>query len=707
MAYTKIKNFKFWCQKVLPLVYDDSLSYYEVLCKIRDYINEIIANMDELASLIEDLDSRVDALEDEIENISESIIQQIREYLGSDEFISQLVEALQESQTFNNWFKDFITNNEELIRDLINSDYFDQYFKDYFTNNTDLIQQLLNSDAFSQYFQNAFDGTTDFYESVTVAGDNVSAGGLTSNFYAIGRESQIETGTRLKLMYAPTLTPIVGKFDVTESGGFYNYASDGDTNYTSFIIDMNGYSGRNLYFYIAESFDPFSLILVKRGSLDTGGQSVTSDKSSTIQQVAYVPGTWTSNWVATNKKVNYAIVSIKNNGVAFNPIFTYSIKNVDYDVNTDNPIMVPHNIYAVWDGASDTAISSLELYKPKNDLAYIIFGMLGSTQYGLNEEVNVVDSDVSNMQEDIEELKNSVSDGKAQVASAITDKGVATASDATFDTMATNIRNIPTGDANNLFGYLNGNYTDIDNYDITQLGFVDLGITSSSYQLRTQLDMAGVNVTDLEDDTFYILPAVTGSNAGWSFLVTAGGSIYLQFANGAHRDYINNTTYPTHLYIKILSNGGLLIGNPYNDATIGGVLGFFGASSAFELNNNTSGFFMFSNIFPNRYEANSARIYVSASPTSGGTNNILRKSLEVYTDEYLYIEPAVSTMTYGTSFCTLDNLSVPYCAKNYLEGDASNGYIFTDNNGNVFWLVTARTATTATNTQKVCVRLSD
>ena len=36
----------------------------------------------------------------------------------------------------------------------------------------------------------------------------------------------------------------------------------------------------------------------------------------------------------------------------------------------------------------------------------------------------------------------SVSDGKALVASAITDKGVQTASDATFQTMANNIRNI-------------------------------------------------------------------------------------------------------------------------------------------------------------------------------------------------------------------------------------------------------------------------
>ena len=42
------------------------------------------------------------------------------------------------------------------------------------------------------------------------------------------------------------------------------------------------------------------------------------------------------------------------------------------------------------------------------------------------------------------ELKTSVSNGKSLIASAITDKGVSTASDATFQTMSNNIRNIET-----------------------------------------------------------------------------------------------------------------------------------------------------------------------------------------------------------------------------------------------------------------------
>lgn len=41
-----------------------------------------------------------------------------------------------------------------------------------------------------------------------------------------------------------------------------------------------------------------------------------------------------------------------------------------------------------------------------------------------------------------ESLKTSVGNGKSAIASAITDKGVSTASDATFQTMATNIRSI-------------------------------------------------------------------------------------------------------------------------------------------------------------------------------------------------------------------------------------------------------------------------
>ena len=44
----KIEPFKMWCQKVLPTVYDDSLSYYECLNKVTDYLNQVIDNINAL-----------------------------------------------------------------------------------------------------------------------------------------------------------------------------------------------------------------------------------------------------------------------------------------------------------------------------------------------------------------------------------------------------------------------------------------------------------------------------------------------------------------------------------------------------------------------------------------------------------------------------------------------------------------------------------
>lgn len=42
---TTMSPFRFWCQKVLPLTYDNSLSYYELLCKVVEHLNETMENV--------------------------------------------------------------------------------------------------------------------------------------------------------------------------------------------------------------------------------------------------------------------------------------------------------------------------------------------------------------------------------------------------------------------------------------------------------------------------------------------------------------------------------------------------------------------------------------------------------------------------------------------------------------------------------------
>lgn len=53
--FNKVDFVRAWCYKVLPLVYDDSLSYYEVLCKMKATLNEVIENINNLPEYIADL----------------------------------------------------------------------------------------------------------------------------------------------------------------------------------------------------------------------------------------------------------------------------------------------------------------------------------------------------------------------------------------------------------------------------------------------------------------------------------------------------------------------------------------------------------------------------------------------------------------------------------------------------------------------------
>lgn len=60
----------------------------------------------------------------------------------------------------------------------------------------------------------------------------------------------------------------------------------------------------------------------------------------------------------------------------------------------------------------------------------------------INDKVEEINGNLTKLDSDLIETKKSVSDGKSLIASAITDQGVTTKADATFDTMATNIKNL-------------------------------------------------------------------------------------------------------------------------------------------------------------------------------------------------------------------------------------------------------------------------
>lgn len=70
-TFKDLKQLRFWTQKILPLVYDDSLSYYEVLAKLTAKVNEVI------------------------ETFNEDIRKEIIEYIQSEEFSAWLKAYIQ------------------------------------------------------------------------------------------------------------------------------------------------------------------------------------------------------------------------------------------------------------------------------------------------------------------------------------------------------------------------------------------------------------------------------------------------------------------------------------------------------------------------------------------------------------------------------------------------------------------------------------
>lgn len=85
---SKIRRLHFYCQKVLPLVYDESLSYYEVLCKIKTKLNELIDSDNTQADEISAIETELAEVQSWIDNFDTTVIREIvEEYIATMIFV--------------------------------------------------------------------------------------------------------------------------------------------------------------------------------------------------------------------------------------------------------------------------------------------------------------------------------------------------------------------------------------------------------------------------------------------------------------------------------------------------------------------------------------------------------------------------------------------------------------------------------------------
>ena len=85
--YKPIKPFRFWCQTVLPTVYDDSLSYYELLNKVVDYLNVMGEN--------------VETLHDEVVENTNTVNEYTEKFNELKAFVDEYFENLDVAQEIN------------------------------------------------------------------------------------------------------------------------------------------------------------------------------------------------------------------------------------------------------------------------------------------------------------------------------------------------------------------------------------------------------------------------------------------------------------------------------------------------------------------------------------------------------------------------------------------------------------------------------
>lgn len=89
--FIKNKPFRFWCQKVLPLVYDDSLSYYELLCKVVCKLNELAENQNNLSDEIKQVAKDLEDFKNQVPGMIETKVEEwLNNYIATKGLVNSV-----------------------------------------------------------------------------------------------------------------------------------------------------------------------------------------------------------------------------------------------------------------------------------------------------------------------------------------------------------------------------------------------------------------------------------------------------------------------------------------------------------------------------------------------------------------------------------------------------------------------------------------
>lgn len=104
----RLNHLIFWCQKVIPLVYDDSLSYYELLCKVVNYLNDMIDNQNVTNDILIKYGRDIEQLKNDTKFLNDEL-----EKIKHGDYMSEYINAL--SEWIDNNLQDLVSRIVKFI----------------------------------------------------------------------------------------------------------------------------------------------------------------------------------------------------------------------------------------------------------------------------------------------------------------------------------------------------------------------------------------------------------------------------------------------------------------------------------------------------------------------------------------------------------------------------------------------------------------
>ncbi len=114
-TFHELKPFRFWCQKALPLVYDDSLSYYELLCKVVNYLNNMMSDLTTATGSITEFAEQFIINQTFLNNMAQKLgenTESLEDYINAR--MGDFTEAYEELQSYVNTYFDNLDLQSEV-----------------------------------------------------------------------------------------------------------------------------------------------------------------------------------------------------------------------------------------------------------------------------------------------------------------------------------------------------------------------------------------------------------------------------------------------------------------------------------------------------------------------------------------------------------------------------------------------------------------